>query len=279
VVELAKGNLAALPANRIYDKFGRNAPASIVSRHNLVISLIQLGRFSEAAEYQAEEIDIAEATRNAYTLGMAHRGALVLHVSRGDWKKAHVASEHMIAVLRSGNIVSLLPAAVAYSAWLLAQLGELSAALSRLHECRQLIEHLTTGSTAVGMPGPVYLSLGRACLRLGRLDESRRLGNRVVESFVSQPGFTATALHLLGDIASHPDRLDAETAEASYRKALALAEPRGMRPLIAHCHVGLGKLYGRTGKREQARKHLTTATTMYREMGMVYWLQKAETDM
>jgi hypothetical protein len=42
----------------------------------------------------------------------------------------------------------------------------------------------------------------------------------------------------------------------------------GMRPLVAHCHLGLGKLYRRTGKGEQAQEHLTTATTMYREMGM-----------
>jgi hypothetical protein len=51
-----------------------------------------------------------------------------------------------------------------------------------------------------------------------------------------------------------------------------------MRPLVAHCHLGLGKLYLRTDKREQAREHLTTATTMYREMGMTYWLEKAEAE-
>ena len=53
----------------------------------------------------------------------------------------------------------------------------------------------------------------------------------------------------------------------------------GMRPLVAHCHLGLGKLYRRTGKPEQAQEHLTTATTMYREMGMTYWLEKAEAEM
>ena len=52
-----------------------------------------------------------------------------------------------------------------------------------------------------------------------------------------------------------------------------------MRPLVAHCHLGLGKLYRRTGKREQAQEHLTTATTMYREMGMTFWLEKAEAEM
>jgi hypothetical protein len=53
----------------------------------------------------------------------------------------------------------------------------------------------------------------------------------------------------------------------------------GMRPLVAHCHLGLGKLYRRTDKREQAQVHLTTAATMYREMGMTYWLEKAEAEM
>ena len=59
----------------------------------------------------------------------------------------------------------------------------------------------------------------------------------------------------------------AEAIEA-YRDATAMAEQIGMRPLVAHCHFGLGKLYRRTGKREQAQEHLTTATMMYREMDM-----------
>jgi len=67
----------------------------------------------------------------------------------------------------------------------------------------------------------------------------------------------------------------AEDAPGYYREALALGEGLGMRPLVAHCHLGLGKLYRRTRKREQAQEHLTTATTMYREMGMTYWLEKA----
>ena len=52
-----------------------------------------------------------------------------------------------------------------------------------------------------------------------------------------------------------------------------------MRPLVAHCHLGLGKLYRRMGKREQAQEHLTTATTMYREMDMRFWLEQAEAEL
>ena len=98
----------------------------------------------------------------------------------------------------------------------------------------------------------------------------------ILESSPLQPGFAAHALHLLGDVATHPDRFDAERGEAHYRQALVLAEPRGMRPLVAHCHLGLGTLYRQTGKGEQAREHLTTSATMYREMDMSFWLDQAE---
>jgi hypothetical protein len=60
-----------------------------------------------------------------------------------------------------------------------------------------------------------------------------------------------------------------------YRQALALAEPRGMRPLVAHSHLGLGKLYRRTDMREQALEHITIATALYREMEMPFWLEQA----
>jgi hypothetical protein len=94
-----------------------------------------------------------------------------------------------------------------------------------------------------------------------------------------QAEFAAHALHLLGDVATHPDRFDAERSEAHYRKALALATERGMRPLVAHCHLGLGTLYRRTGDGAKAQEHLTTAATMYREMGMAFWLDKADAEL
>ena len=150
-------------------------------------------------------------------------------------------------MLRTGNVAILLPWAVASSAWALAQLGEASEALNRVREGEQLLEH-QAGEGIVGHRGWAYGAVGRACLLLGRLDEARRLADRSVESSQRQPGFAAHALRLLGDIATHPDRFDAESGAAHYREALALAELHGMRPLVAHCHLGLGKLYRRIGE-------------------------------
>jgi tetratricopeptide (TPR) repeat protein len=86
----------------------------------------------------------------------------------------------------------------------------------------------------------------------------------------------AHALHQLGTVQPHADPPDAAQAEAYYQQALALAEELGMRPLVAHCHLGLGRLYAQTGRREQARTALTTAIDLYRAMDMTFWLPQAE---
>ena len=55
-------------------------------------------------------------------------------------------------------------------------------------------------------------------------------------------------------------------------------ERRLVTVLFGRCHLGLGTLYWRTGDGAKAQEHLTTATTMYREMGMGFWLEKAEAE-
>jgi len=67
-----------------------------------------------------------------------------------------------------------------------------------------------------------------------------------------------------------------DQAEAHYHQALALADELGMRPLQAHCHLGLGTLYATTGQHEQARGELSTAIEFYRSMEMQFWLPLAE---
>ena len=68
-------------------------------------------------------------------------------------------------------------------------------------------------------------------------------------------------------------------AEEHYHHAMALASELRMRPLVAHCHVGLGKLYRRTGNIEKAKLHLTNGVAMMREMEMGLWLEKAEAEL
>ena len=269
VIELMMDNLAALPAASSYETFGAAMPLSIYDRYLLIRGLAQLGRFNEAVQYKTEALRLAEPTRHAYPVGMAHLAASWLYLVKGDWAQARALIDQGLAAYRTGNVVLNLPHAVASSAWALAQVGAAGEALARLREGEQLLEREGTRGI-VGLHGEACYALGRAALRLDQVDEARSLGDRALAYSASQRGFAAQAHQLLGDVATHPEQFDPARGEDHYRSALALAGPGAMRPLIAHCHLGLGKLYRRTGPGEAAHEHMTIATTLYRELGMTY---------
>jgi tetratricopeptide (TPR) repeat protein len=120
--------------------------------------------------------------------------------------------------------------------------------------------------------------LGEGYLLAGRLDDASQ---HAVQALAlsrdrRQRGYEAYALWFLGEIAAHRDPSEVEPAAASYREALALADELGMRPLQAHCHLGLGALYLKTDRPEQARAELTTAIALYRAMDMTFWIPQTE---
>ena len=276
VVTLASDDIAALPDEWTYQRLGGSTPPSIFDRYLLVQSLAALGRFAEATEYETEMLRLAERIHDAHPIGLAHQAASLLHTTKGDWARARPLIEHWIEVARAGNLV-VLYRAVALSAHVLAQLGEVRGAVGRLMEGMGLVDRIPAQERL--HMASAYRSLGHACVMLGRLDDARRFGDRALAFSPNTSAAAAQALHLLGDIATHPERFDPERGEVHYREALTVAQRRGMRPLVAHCHLGLGKLYSRTGKRPQAQDHLATATSMYRETAMTYWLAKAEREM
>ncbi len=111
-----------------------------------------------------------------------------------------------------------------------------------------------------------------------RMDDAIRLATQALDSArdYKARGQEAWALWNLGEFTSHHEPLEVEKAEEHYRQAMVLAEELGMRPLVAHCHLGLAALYRRIGTRQQGHEHLATASGMYREMDMHSWFEKAK---
>ncbi|HZC03423.1 MAG TPA: adenylate cyclase, partial [Gammaproteobacteria bacterium] len=120
--------------------------------------------------------------------------------------------------------------------------------------------------------------LSEAYLLTGHTDEASGLARSALAFArdLKAWGNEAYALRLLGEIHAHQDPPAAEAAEAAYRQALALAEELGMRPLLAHCYLGLGTLYVKIGRLTQARAALSTAIEQFHAMEMTFWLPKAE---
>ena len=122
------------------------------------------------------------------------------------------------------------------------------------------------------------VQLGEACVLAGRLDDALAAAGRALTLARErgERGYEAYALRLLGEVAAHPDCPGVETAEVHFRQAMALATELGMRPLVAHCHLGLGMLYHKLGRGEQARTELSAAIALYRALDMTFWLPRAE---
>ena len=276
-VELATATLEALPSGSICERFGVAVPPSVFNRGFLTMSLAQLGNFHKAVECAAEAIRIAESTQHVHTLGFAYRAAVVLHLLQGNWAKARSRIESWIATMSGQGHFIQLSTAFASWAWVLARLGQVNEALDRLQESEELLER-RIAKGIISYRGWDYHAQGRAYLLLGRVEEARKLGIQAVQFTPSQPGYAAHALCLLGDVATCLDRFNPNAGRRYYRRALRLAEPRGMRPLVAHCYRGLGELYRRTGEVSNADQHLATAATMYREMGMRFWLEETDAE-
>ena len=123
-----------------------------------------------------------------------------------------------------------------------------------------------------------YHLMGEAQMLLGRLEEAHAFAEHALALAheLQERQSRIYSLRLLGEIAMHREPPAVEQAEAYYRQALAWAEELCLRPLQAHCHLGLGTLYTKVDRPEQARVALSTAIALYRAMEMTFWLPRAE---
>jgi tetratricopeptide (TPR) repeat protein len=272
-VELLGKNVASLEGGLVRERFGLPYLPSVFSRTWLVWCLAELGAFNEGRAIGQEAIQIAEAIEQPWDLLAAYRGVGLLSLSQGEIQAAIPFFERCLGLCREWDISG-------WFAIIASQLGYTYALSGRMSEALPLLEQ------AIGqVPSKrsVYHSrllgyLSEAYLLDGRPDDALPLAVSALEisSSRKERGFQAYALRLVGEIAVQHDHPNANEAVSDYRQAIALAEELGMRPLQAHCHLGLGMLYRKIDRREQARAELSAAIDLYRAMEMTFWLPQAE---
>ena len=271
-VDLFRQVATTLSGARAAERFGEPGPPAQFATAFLGWSLAELGRFDEAIRVGEESLRFAQAIDQPFTLMHGYLGAGIPYLTRGEFARAILPLERGLAVCR----------ATENHLWA----GEIAAALGlaytragRFEEARPVLEFALEEAEATGLRFTYARQLahvGEAYLLAGQRDQAVRLVATALEAARAQkrPGQEASALRLSAEIGARDGQV--EPAADDYRRAIALASALGMRPLIAHCHFGLAKLYRDTGTGDQAREPLATATAMYREMGMTYWLQLAE---
>jgi tetratricopeptide (TPR) repeat protein len=256
--------MESVQGERTLERFGLALFPAVQSRAYLARALAERGVFDEGAAHGHEGVRIAEAFDHPFSivwvcLALAHANSV-----RGELSQAAHLLERAISLCRDWNITLLTPIGMASLGHVYARSGRIAEGLCRLQQALMAYEAAGTGF----LHSISVVQLGEAYLLADQVEDARACADRAVmlARQRGERGHEAWALRLLGEVASYQSRSDGATAEAHYGAAMALASELGMRPLIAHCHLGLGKLYRRTDDPQQAHKHLTTATTMYREM-------------
>jgi tetratricopeptide (TPR) repeat protein len=285
-IECLRTNVDVLTEDLSRERFGTPFSPALASRGRLIQFLADVGEFAEASRLADEATRMADASDDLFSRAITYSAVGELCLARGQLLGAISALERSLVLCES--IPILFPWTAACLGYIHALTGHIADALPLLERAVDRVQgdqtlHValrTKIRTASGHGSVLVLARhGEGYLLAGRVDEALHWARETLalSTELKQRGTEACALRLLGEIASHRDPPEVETAERHYRQGLALADELGMRPLVAHCHLGLGKLYRRTAKREQAQEHLTTATTIYREMDMGFWLAAAET--
>jgi class 3 adenylate cyclase/tetratricopeptide (TPR) repeat protein len=279
-IEFTARNVAALEGDPLYIHSSSRGTArafpSVISRCWLVWSLAEVGNFKEGTTRAEEGIKIAEAGDHLYSLFHAFWGAGVLFLRQGNLQRAITAFERSRWICSDINLVLMHNFTIPH-------LGFAYVLDGRVKEGLPLIEEAVQKTEDLGMMFCHTISLTLLCeafLLSGRIDEAAKAAQRALQlcrKYKSR-GYEGWSLRLLGEISSHEKAYAFQNAENYYGEAMALAKGLGMRPLMAHCHIGLGRVYRRKKRQEQAQYHINEATALFRDMEMILWLEKAEAE-
>ncbi len=271
-IDFFRWTIASLKGERLHERFGGLSFPAISDRGFLAHCLAELGEFDEGIGTGEEGIHLAEAINHPHSIAITHVNLGYLYIVKGDLAMATTLLERAVEVCRTRHVPVMFPVAAT-------RLGYTYLNSGRVADALELLEEAVRGSGTNAPRRNAWLSEGY--LRVGRIDAAVEQAQRALDLArqTKDKVNEADALRVLGEIAAHKDPPGIGEAEDHYHQALALADELGMRPLIAQCHLGLGRLYRRIDNFEQAKRHLTTATSMMRDMQMGLWLEQAEAEL
>jgi class 3 adenylate cyclase/tetratricopeptide (TPR) repeat protein len=269
--------LSLIPEDQKYSFFGTNGIVSVNCKGWLIRSLAQIGSFREARQHGEEAVQTATERDYPLSIVFAYYAVGVVAIIKGEFDRAIAALERSLSVCETVDIPVQRPLVVSCLAAAYAFVG-------RFDETLRLLERITDRNAWLTEAGSRQLPFGKAMRMVWEIEaflltdqrsEAEALARRVLEvSRESKDRGSETWLcYLLGEVLA---RKNSTQAEASYGEALNLAQHLGMRPLQAHCYLGLGQIHAQSKKGPLAQSELHTATELYQTMAMSFWVAKAD---
>ena len=250
---------------------------AVLARGLLAWSLGDVGEFVEGRQVAEDTIRLADMLDQPFSQSVSRTWLGYFYVGQGDLSAAISVLEQCRALVERWDLPRLGLFAASLLGVAHAMGGRLTESISHLEQAAAHLDPTQGG----GAETRLLITLCDGFLLAGRHEEAAQLTERTLDHarLHNERGYEAQALRLLADIAARRDPPDAREAEARYREAKALAADLAMRPLEARCHLGLGKLYRRAGRVQDANVELSSAVKMLRTMEMTFWLPEAEREL
>jgi len=191
-----------------------------------------------------------------------------LHFVRGDYETARRWAETSLEIAEViGNVTTIRTAAsVALAAR--RELGETFAVERYLEPLEDGFSMASNLSMNVRLIVDVLLGIGEIALaeRAARL-AYERAGGRLRDMLARQA---------LGDVLSYLGAEHHTEAASAFTEVASVARELGLRSMVAHAELGLGRLAGLGGDRAARDCHLTEAREVFAELGLRRYAERAE---
>jgi tetratricopeptide (TPR) repeat protein len=257
-----------------FERHGLANVPSVVARGMLCWGLAELGEFQEAEGWGQQGIELDEKVKNVFSSTWLYASLGLGYLRRGKLDSAVKMLEQALALCREADVL----ASFSFTA---ASLGHAHLLLGHPDQAWPILEEAIGPQkvkfSAVPMIYPLT-ALAEAYRLKGQIEKAMRTAEEALRLCRQngERGFEAWALYYMAKIQSEYGLEQLHQSIDSYRQAIEQAMELGMRPLLAHCHMGLGQLYLKRGPSEEARSELAAAIDLYRSMDMSFWLPQAE---
>jgi tetratricopeptide (TPR) repeat protein len=267
--EIYTAIVTSLTGERELNRFGWPGIASIMTLGFLTWSLVMLGEFERARQAASRAMALVDRIRDhesvvAYSKAYAYWGFGLYQSATGQVQAAIDSFEAASLIVRQTDtfiIISPHWLAGAYS-----QGGRASDAMTLLLDAEDDMARSSSGLFPFRVHH--YMALAETHLALGAVAEARSAIGRAQEiaEHTGEIAHLAQVFRLRGNIEAADRASDLGAARGFYERAIELARPRGLRPLVAQCLAGMAEAWQVEGDVATAADYRAQAQRIFDEL-------------
>lgn len=275
-IESSRENVRYLMDERVRERFGMPGLPAVISLMWITVCQTELGEFDQARYHAAQARQVADKYGGPFDAVYVNTGVGLTYLRQGYFGRACSYLEAALEACQAEEVLHMYSVCTSH-------LGEAYMLSGRLSEGLPLLELAVRKSTELEIRAAHSVWETRwaeGYLLAGRLDDAMAVAETTLKHIraKNERGYEGYAVRVLGLIytaMAAKGNASVEMAEKHFTTAGSIANTLEQRPLRAHCHLGLGRLYVASGRAQLAGSEFAAAD-LYRSLDMSIWLAEAE---